>query len=408
MMKTLYLQCNMGAAGDMLLAALLELLPDRDAFLTRLNSLGLPGVRYAAESAVRCGITGTHMAVTVHGEEEHSHDHHAHDHHHDHGHHHEHEHEHHHEHTHHHHSTLADIRHTIGHLPVSDSVKEKACAVYQRLADAESRVHGQPVEAVHFHEVGAWDAVADVVGVCMALEELKPERILASPIHVGSGNVRCAHGILPVPAPATALLLQNVPIHSGEIRGELCTPTGAALLTEFVSDFGPMPPMRVKAIGYGMGTKEFPMANCVRAHWGETDADHGEVTELSCNLDDMTAEAIGFAQEILLQAGALDVFTTAIGMKKSRLGVMLTCICRTEDAPAMAERMLRHTTTWGVREQTCRRYTLPRTVETVQTPYGSIRIKRSGGKAKAEYEDAAAAARAHGVTLAEVLKTLPL
>jgi len=396
-MKTLYLQCNMGAAGDMLLAALYELLPDREAFLNTLNGLGLPGVRFAAEPAVRCGITGTHMTVTVHGEEEDEHLH-DHDHHHDHS----------HGHHHHHHSTLGDIHHAIGHLPVSDGVKARAKAVYDRLAAAESRVHGQPVEAVHFHEVGAWDAVADVVGVCLAMELLVPDRVIVSPVHVGSGNVRCAHGILPVPAPATALLLQDVPIYSGEIRGELCTPTGAALLTAFADDFGSMPPMRVQAVGYGMGTKDFPMANCVRAHWGESDPEHGEITELSCNLDDMTAEAIGFAQEVLLQAGALDVFTTAVGMKKNRPGILLTCLCRTENAAAMAELMLRHTTTWGVREQTCRRYTLPRTIETVQTRFGPIRIKRSGTKAKAEYDDTAAAAKAHGVTLAEVLRELPL
>ena len=388
-MNILYLECNMGAAGDMLLAALWELLPDREAFLKRLNALGLPGVAVTAAPKTSCGITGTHVTVTVHGHEEDGHCH-----------------------EHHHHSTLADIRHTIGHLPVSDSVKEKACAVYQRLADAESRVHGQPVEAVHFHEVGAWDAVADVVGVCLAMEQLAPDQVIVSPVHVGSGHVKCAHGLLPVPAPATALLLQAVPIYGGEIRGELCTPTGAALLTEFADSFGPLPIMSNKRIGYGMGTKDFERANCVRAFWGETAAEQEEIMELSCNLDDMTGEAVGFAMERLLEAGALDAFTTAIGMKKSRPGIMLTCICRPEDTAAMTQLILRHTTTLGVRQKSCRRTKLERRIETVETPYGPIRLKVAEGfgitKSKPEYEDMAKAAREHDISLEEVSRQIKM
>ena len=382
MMNVLYLECNMGAAGDMLLAALLELLPDREAFLAKLNGLGLPGVSVTAETAVRCGITGTHVTVKVHDHEE---DEHLHDHH------------------HHPHSTLHDIHHAIGHLPVSPWVKEQAMAVYDRVAAAESAVHGTTVEAVHFHEVGAWDAVTDVVGVCMAMEALSPDRVVASPVHVGSGQVRCAHGLLPIPAPATALLLQGVPTYGGKIRGELCTPTGAALLTQFVESFGDSVIMSTEKIGYGMGTKEFEAANCLRAFWGTADGNRDEIAELSCNLDDMTGEAVGFAMEILLDAGALDVFTTPIGMKKSRPGIMLTVLCQPNDADRMADLMLRHTTTLGVRRQDCRRYTLPRETVTVETKYGPIRMKTAPGKAKPEYEDAARAAKAYGVTLQEVL-----
>ena len=382
-MKTLYLECAMGAAGDMLLAALLELLPDKKDFLTRLNGLGLPGVQVTAAPALRRGVTGTHVTVTVHGEEEGEHDHH-----------------------HHCHSTLRSIHAAIDGLNVSRWVKDNAKAVYDRIAQAESRVHGTAVEAVHFHEVGAWDAVTDVVGVCMALEALSPDEILASPVHVGSGQVCCAHGLLPVPAPATALLLQDVPVYGGQIRGELCTPTGAALLTQFVQKFGPMPVMNICATGYGMGTKDFEAANCLRAHWGETAVRGDAVAELSCNLDDMTGEAVGFAMDVLLEAGALDVFTTPIGMKKSRPCVMLTVLCRPEDGDTMAQLMLTHTTTLGVRRTDCRRYTLPRTTETVQTKYGPIRIKTAGGRAKAEYDDLAAAAKTHGVPLSEILKEL--
>lgn len=383
MMNVLYLECNMGAAGDMLLAALLELLPDREAFLARLNSLGLPGVTVTAEPAVRCGITGTHVTVKVHDHEE---DEHLHD------------------HQHHHHSTLHDIHHAIDHLPVSPWVREQAKAVYDRIAQAESAVHGTAVEAVHFHEVGAWDAVTDVVGVCMALEALSPDRIAASAVHVGSGQVRCAHGLLPVPAPATALLLQGVPTYGGKIQGELCTPTGAALLTQFVESFGDSVVMSTEKIGYGMGAKEFEAANCIRAFWGTRSGGGDEIAELSCNVDDMTGEAVGFAMDVLLRAGALDVFTTPIGMKKNRPGIMLTVLCRSETADELAKLLLRHTTTLGVRRQDCRRYTLPRQVVTVDTRYGPIRVKTAPGKAKPEYEDAAKAARAHGVTLQEVLQ----
>lgn len=384
-MKTLYLQCQMGAAGDMLLAALLELLPDPAAFLETLNGLGLPGVRYTAKQAVRCGVTGTHVTVTVHGQEE---DDHLHD-----GHHHA-------------HTTLADIYHCIDHLPLPEPVWANARAVYDRIARAESRVHGQPVEAIHFHEVGAWDAVADVVGVCLAMDRLAPDRVLASPVHVGSGFVRCAHGLLPVPAPATALLLEGVPIYGGAVEGELCTPTGAALLTQFVSAFGDMPVIQVEQTGYGMGAKEFDRANCVRAFWGDSRSQEEEIVQLSCNLDDMTGEDLGFAQALLLEAGALDVYTTAIGMKKSRPGVMLTCLCRPEEAAHFADLMLRHTTTLGVRQTVCQRYTLPRTTATVQTPYGPIRVKQAGGKCKPEYDDLVRAAKASGKTLAELRRIL--
>lgn len=274
-MKTLYLECNMGAAGDMLAAALLELIPDPQSFIDRFQALGLPGVHMEREDSEKCGIRGTHMVITVNGEEEEScdlYEHHVEE---DavHGHVHEHhgeEHEH-HGHTHaHRHSSMGDITALIQGLKMEDSVKEDAIAVYKLIAEAEGYVHGKPVEQIHFHEVGTMDAVADVVSVCMLMEELKPERITASPVHVGSGQVRCAHGILPVPAPATAHILKGVPIYGGQIRGELCTPTGAALLKYFVKEFGNMPVMRVEKIGYGMGKKDFETANCVRAMWGES------------------------------------------------------------------------------------------------------------------------------------------
>ncbi len=407
-MKTLYLECNMGAAGDMLMAALLELHPNPQAFMQRMNALGIPGVAVSAASATKCGIVGTHVTVTVHGAEEESHDaaqhhHHEHEHTHDHQHH-EHAHEA-HAHTHHHHTGMQEITHILEHLHLSEQVRADALAVYQWIAEAESHAHGKPVEQIHFHEVGNLDAVADIVGVCMLIAELAPEKILASPIQVGSGQVHCAHGILPVPAPATAHILRGVPTYGGSVRGELCTPTGAALLRHFVSDFGAMPVMQVAQIGYGMGKKDFEQANCVRAMLGETAEARESITELCCNLDDMTPEAIGFATERLREHGALDVFTTAVQMKKSRPGILLTCMCRMEQREELLRLMFKHTTTLGVREHVCNRYTLHRAEHTVQTEYGAVRVKQSSGwgicREKAEYEDLARIAREQGVSIAE-------
>lgn len=274
-MKTIYFDCAMGAAGDMLTAALLELAPDREAALAKLNALGVPGVRFAAAKGVKCGITGTQMTVTVDGEEEGA-DGHAHHHEHcgcgcrhEHG---GHEHSHDHDHGHRHvHRGMADIETVVNGLNVSESVRAQVLEVYKIIAAAESAVHGVPVTEIHFHEIGALDAVADIAAVCTLMEDLAPRRVLASAVNVGSGHVHCAHGVMPVPAPATALILRGVPIYGGHENGELCTPTGAALLRHFVSDFRPMPVMTVSSIGYGMGKKDFEAANCVRAFLGESE-----------------------------------------------------------------------------------------------------------------------------------------
>ena len=410
-MRTIYLDCSMGAAGDMLMAALLELLPEKDTFLQKMQSLGLPGLEISAEPSVKCGITGTHMRVLIHGEEEgHPHEHAVEEHAHSHADAPEAAHAHVHVHPH-HHTDLNELTHRISHLNVSEAVRSNILAVYQSIADAESRVHGVPVEQIHFHEVGSLDALADITGVCLLMELLAPEQVLASPVHVGSGHVRCAHGILPVPAPATALLLEGIPIYGGSIRGELCTPTGAALLRRFVTRFGPLPPMRVEKTGYGMGTKDFEAANCVRAMLGQTEESAGHILELACNLDDMTPEAVGFAMEQLFAAGALDVYTTPIGMKKNRPGVLLTCMCREDDREAMLRTIFRHTSTLGVRVSVCDRYTLSRRQYAVQTPDGEIRVKESSGwgvlRHKAEFEDLARIARQTGKSIAEVLDTIP-
>ena len=373
-MKTLYIDCGMGAAGDMLTAALLELFADSAEMVGQLNRLGIPGVTYVLETAQKCGITGSHVQVLVGEEEEHEHHHHDH-------------------HEHHHHSGMDEISHIISHLHITENVRRNVLAVYDLIAGAESHVHGVPVDQIHFHEVGTMDAVADITAVCYLLDKLGVEKVIASPVHVGSGQVKCAHGILPVPAPATAHILKGVPIYGGEIRGELCTPTGAALLKHFASDFGPMPPLSADTIGYGMGKKDFPRANCVRVLLGQTPDSTDDVIELSCNLDDMTGEEIGFATEKLLACGALDVFTTPIYMKKNRPGTLLTVLCKPELQDTLVKQIFRHTTTLGIRQAQLHRYTLERRMETVQTPYGPVRKKIASGygveRSKYEYEDLA-------------------
>ncbi len=382
-MNVLYLDCGMGAAGDMLCAALLELLPDPDAFVEQLNGVGIPHVAFERTPSEKCGIRGTHLCVCVLGAEEHEHEHH-----------------------HHAHSNLASIETILSGLRASDRVKADALAVYQLIADAESKVHGRPVDQIHFHEVGTLDAIADVTAFCLLVERLAPDQILASPVHVGCGTVRCAHGVLPVPAPATAELLRDIPIYGGKVQGELCTPTGAALLRHFVTRFGPMPVMRVGKLGYGMGTKDFDTANCVRAMLGRTDASDTEtVMELAANVDDMSAEQIGFAMERLFEAGAVEVYTVPVGMKKNRPGTLLRAICRAEQKEAVLAAFFLYTSTLGVREAATKRYVLSRRIETYETALGTVRKKYAEGygvvREKIEYEDLARIAREHHVPLSE-------
>lgn len=418
-MRTLYIDCGMGAAGDMLTAAMLELLHDKEEFLKELNGMGLPGVVFKAEPSVKCGITGTHVTVTVDGAEEESHDHHhgdeySHSDEHTHGDEHSHSDEHTHgdEHSHHHHhSSLHDIEHIVrGHLKLSKKVQDDVMAVYGLIAEAESYVHGVPVTEIHFHEVGAMDAIADITAVCMLMERLSVDEVVVSPVHVGSGQVRCAHGILPVPAPATAYILRDVPVYGGSVRGELCTPTGAALLKHFAARFGNMPMMKVQDIGYGMGKKDFDAANCVRVMLGETGDKADEICELGCNVDDMTGEAVGFAMDRLFEAGALDVYTVPIGMKKSRPGTLIKVMCRESDKEKIIETVFKYTTTIGIRENMMKRHVLDRHIETVETEHGPVRCKLSTGygvtRKKYEYDDIARIAKENNISLEQARSIL--
>ena len=409
-MKTLYLECTMGAAGDMLMAALFELANNKTDFLKQINSLAISGLKVNTESVVKCGIKGTHIRVSINGIEEsaaktdilknsHKHSH-------------EHSYEHiHHNHSHkHNHTNLEKIENIIARSPISQKVKDNALNIYRLIAKAESAAHGHSVEQIHLHEVGSMDAVADIVGACMLIESIAPQEIVASPINVGSGFVRCAHGVMPVPSPATAHILQGAPIYSRSVESELCTPTGAAIIKHFAKRFEQMPEMRVQKIGCGMGTKNFEVVNCLRAFLGETensgDKTNDRVAQLQCNLDDMTGEAVGFAVELLLHEGALDVFVSPIQMKKNRPASLLTCICSEDKTHFFAGLMLRHTTTFGVRKTVCDRYALKQEISIKQTPLGKIRIKTGEGynvkKSKLEYDDIAKAARLNNAPFAEI------
>ena len=375
-MKTLYLDCGMGASRDMLAGSLLELLPDKENFLKILNSLGIPGVTFKSEASEKCGIMGTRITVTdtsLNG---------------------------------HHNNSMSDIKHAIEELPVSEKIKKDIFSVYSLLAEAESHVHGIPLEEIHFHEVGEMKALAGITAVCLLMDALKPEQVVVSPVHVGSGSVKCAHGILPVPAPATAYILQDVPIYGGEIKGELCPPTAAALLKYFATSFGNMPVMIKSAIGYGMGDRDYSSANCVRALLGEAEEAGDRVIELTCNFDDITAEAIGYAEERLFAEGALEIYTIPIQMKKSRPGTLLTVMCLERDKDKILNLIFKHTTTLGVRENISRRYTLSRSMEVINTDLGEVHKKVSSGygvkKEKYEYEDLAKIARENNMSLAEV------
>ncbi len=397
-MNILYFDCGMGVAGDMLTSALLDITDNKEAFIKEFNMVGIPGVKMEMTQSQKCGINGLSVRVTVNGKEEQVEEH-------VHGRSHE------HEHAHHPRSSMLGIEHIINDLNVSDKVKTDATAVYNLIADAESHVHNVPVSDIHFHEVGTMDAVADIVAVCMLMELISPDKIIASPVNMGSGHVRCAHGFLPVPAPATAYLLKGIPIYAGDVTGELCTPTGAALLKYFADDFSNMPTMKPGKIGYGMGKKNFEYANCVRVFFCRTDDSISFVYELKCNLDDMTAENLSFAMDRLFDAGALDVYTESVGMKKSRQGTLLTVLYEESEREKILHTVFKYTSTIGVREQCIRRYVLDRESVTAETPFGSVSKKISRGfgvqREKYEYEDLAQIAEENNMSIEELRRLLP-
>ena len=383
-MRELFIDASRGLAGDMLGASLLELFDDPAAILKKLNAIGIPGVCYRLEEATRYAIAGSHLHVEYLGEEEGQNERHGHQ-----------------------HRTLGDIGGIVGGLNLPANLKEQVRAVYRSIAEAEAKVHGTEVELVHFHELGAMDAVADITAACYLVDALKVDRVTVSPVCTGFGSVRAAHGLMPVPAPATARLLEGIPCFAGQIEGELCTPTGAALVRHLADSFGQMPIMTPLAEGYGLGHKDFGQLSCVRTILGEAAE---TIVELCCNVDDMSPEAVGFAIEELLRGGAVDAWYEPIGMKKTRPGLLLSCLCREQQRDEIVRLLYRHTSTIGIRETLCRRYVLRRKEEIITTPYGPVRHKISEGfgaeRRKMEYDDLARIARERDLSLCELEELL--
>jgi uncharacterized protein (TIGR00299 family) protein len=396
MPHTLYLDCFSGASGDMLIGALIDCGLDFDLLRDELKKLGVGGYELNLTRVDRSGISASKFDVLLH---QHDHDHEHHHHHH-----------HHHEHG---HRSLSEIKRIIASSKLTDGIKERANTIFQRIGEAESKIHNIPIESVHFHEVGAIDSIVDIVGACIGLDALKIDRIISSPLHVGAGTFKCAHGTYPVPGPATAELLRGAPIYSKEIEGELVTPTGAAIISTLASSYGPMPMMRIGRIGYGAGTRTYPnFPNVLRAVIGEIESDVDQtpstITVIEANIDDLNAQVFGHLMDKALAEGALDIFYTPVQMKKNRPGVLLTLLCRPEDRVKMCEIIFRETTTLGVRFRNEQREILRREHVTVETIYGPIKIKVARGRDERvvnyapEFEDCRAAAELHGVAAREV------
>jgi hypothetical protein len=440
-MKTLYLDLFSGISGDMFIGALIDLGLDAHRLEHELEKLPLEGYHLHATRGVKSGIAG--VKFDVHLESEHTHGGHLHSHshqheastvpaatgsgkgpeeHHSHGHEHEHhghthDHDHDHDHDGGHGRTFAQIKELISRSGLAESVKRKSLAIFQRIANAEGKIHGVPAEEVGFHEVGAVDSIVDVVGACIGLELLENPRVWSSPVTEGTGWIDCAHGRLPVPAPATLAILgaRGIAVTQCEEPHELVTPTGAALLAELVERFGPMRGLVAEKTGFGFGTRNNrTRPNVLRAILGEAAGDESAhdwqtdtITVLEANLDDINAEILGHFVEQALVAGALDVFPTPIQMKKNRPGVLLTMLCAEGDADRFSELMLRETTSFGIRRYAAERKKLVREFTVAHTPYGDVKVKlgKLDGKtvqAAPEYESCKKVAETANVPLKEV------
>lgn len=431
--KVLYFDCFAGASGDMIIGSLLDLGLDLKMLETELAKLSLAGYRIDARKVVKSGFSATkfdvlnedgHRHDCAHEQEGHDHGHHhghGHEHRHHSGHEHNHEHEHGHDHSrghHHHHGeqrNLDDIIRLIQQSQLAPEIKEKSSAVFNRLAVAEAKIHGTVPEKIHFHEVGAVDAIVDIVGAVIGLHLLQIEKIVVSPLPMGKGFVRCQHGTIPVPAPATMELLTGMTTYGSEHNGETVTPTGAAILSTLAGACGPMPALNVVKVGYGAGTRDFGVPNLLRAVLGEEKAAvpagldcHTEtVMELEANIDDMNPEFFEYIFEQLFAGGALDVFLVPIQMKKNRPASILRVQCAEKDLYNLAGVLFRETSTIGLRMNRWKRLCLEREIVQVETEYGAIRIKQAlldGNVVNSapEYEDCKEKAKAHGVPLKKV------
>jgi uncharacterized protein (TIGR00299 family) protein len=394
----LHFDCFSGASGDMILGALLDLGVPLDGLRAALGSLAVEYGDVSADRVVRSGIAATKFQVREHahaGQGHHRHDHApgAPHHHHDHGHH-----------------SLKDIAGYIDRSALSPAGKTRAKRLFERLGEAEAAIHDIPVERIHLHEVGALDSIVDIVGAVYALEWIGAGEVSASPMNVGSGTVQCAHGVLPVPAPATARLLAGAPVYSGAVEAELVTPTGALIVTDYARAFGPMPPMRIDKVGYGAGDRDFPgHPNVLRVFLGETAASRtsDRVAVVECEIDDMNPQLFGPLMDRLYAAGALDVYYAAVMMKKNRPGVLVTVLAAPDRREAITGVLFAETTTIGVRYQDMTRECLEREVRVVETPLGPIRFKiasRDGRvvNASPEFDDCARIAAERGQSVKDV------
>ncbi len=403
-MKVLYFDCFAGAAGDMILGALLDAGLPFEALTRALGSLAVEGWDVSFDRVIKTGISATKFRVTEHAHV-HSSAHPRHDH----------DPRHHHRHDTPHHS-LKDIEAAIRRSALTDAAKARAISMFARLGEAEAAIHGIPIERIHLHEVGAIDSIIDIVGAVFALEWFNADRIVVSPINVGSGMVKTEHGVFPVPAPATVALLKNAPVYSSGIQMELLTPTGALILSEYATAFGPIPRMRIDKVGYGAGDRELKETpNVVRVLVGEAEEITPQassprshrVTVLECEIDDMNPQIFGVLMEKLYAAGALEVFYSAVQMKKNRPGTLMTIVAKPEQREEMTEIVFRESTTIGVRHQELSRECLDREMVTVATGIGPVRFKvaRRDGRvlnAQPEFEDLAKLSAERGIPIKEV------
>ena len=402
-MKVLYFDCFAGAAGDMVLGALIDAGIKLEDVRRALGCLAISPATVWTERVIRTGISATKFCVRG----EHAPLDHAHDHDREHGHHptnvvHTHGNE---EKHHHVHRSLTDIHRLIDGSALSPAGKDRAKELFTRLGEAEAAIHGTPLAQVHLHEVGALDSIIDIVGTVFAMESIGADRVVASPLNVGSGSVHSAHGVYPVPAPATARLLKNVPIYAGPQKAEMVTPTGALLVTGYAQEFGTVPPMRIAQIGYGAGNRDFPdTPNVLRVLIGESEAAAAShsVVVVEAEIDDMNPQIFGVLMDRLLAQGALDVFYTPIQMKKNRPGTLLTVIAAPDAREALTATIFRETTTIGVRYRDMARECLDRHTVTVATSIGDVRIKvaaRNGQilNASPEFEDCVRLAAEHNL-----------
>ncbi len=346
-MRTLYFDCFAGASGDMILGAMVAAGVDPDALRHQLSLLNVEGFKIDFETVDRSGLSATYARVVTTDQHKHRH--------------------------------LSDIRRIIEHSGVTDAAKELSIRIFTRLAEAEARVHNEPVEKVHFHEVGALDAIVDVVGAAICFDLMNIDRFVSSPLHVGSGMIEMAHGRFPVPPPAVAELLRGVPFYSGEIKGELLTPTGAAIITTVCQEYGPIPQIKTDRTGYGAGTRQYEnFPNVLRVLVGETDAAEGASDRLwmiETNLDDASPQIIGHVMDRVFDVGALDCYFTPVQMKKNRPGVLLSVLCGVSEKERVMTLLFNETTTLGIRSYEVERRALRRSAVQVETPYGPIDVK---------------------------------